>query len=76
MTGSILLGVGCFALGGLVGAFACMVLLVHAIVNNTKGMRDTVKQAIAKSEGMDRAERAMQSMQSMLDELKAKKVQP
>ena len=73
MTGSILLGVGCFALGGLVGAFGCMVVLTHAIVNNTKGIRDTVKQAITKSEGMDRADRAMQSM---LDELKAKKVQP
>ncbi len=72
MTGTILLGVGCFALGGLVGAFGCMVVLVHAIVNNTKGMRDTVKKAIAKSEGMDRADRAMQSM---IDELKAKKVE-
>jgi len=70
MTGSILLGLGCFALGGLVGAFGCMVLLVHAIVNNTKGMRDTVKKAISESEGMDRADRAMQSM---LAELKAKK---
>jgi len=70
MTGSILLGVGCFALGGLVGFFGCMVVLMHAIVNNTRGVRDTVKQAIAKSEGMDRAERAMQSM---LDEIKAKK---
>jgi hypothetical protein len=39
-------------------------------VNNTKGMRDTVKEAIAKSEGMDRAERAMETM---LAELKAKK---
>ncbi len=73
MTGSILLGVGCFALGGLVGFFGCMVVLVHAIVHNTKGMRDMVKKAIAESEGMDRADRAMQSM---LDELKAKKVQP
>ena len=73
MTGTILLGVGCFALGGLVGAFGCMVVLVRAIVNNTKGMRDMIKKAIAKSEGMDRADRAMQSM---LDELKAKKVQP
>ena len=70
MTGSILLGVGCFALGGLVGALAWMVVLVHAIVNNTRGVRDRVKKAIAESEGMDRADRAMQSM---LDELKAKK---
>jgi hypothetical protein len=70
MTGSILLGVGCFALGGLVGAFGWMVVLVHAIVNNTRGARDRVKKAIAESEGMDRADRAMQSM---LDELKAKK---
>jgi hypothetical protein len=72
MTGSILLGVGCFALGGLVGAFGCMVLVVHAIVNNTRGARDRVKKAIAESEGVDRADRAMQSI---LDELKAKKVQ-
>jgi hypothetical protein len=68
------IGIGeTLALGGLVGAFGCMVVLVHAIVNNTRGARDTVKQAIAKSEGLDRADRAMQAM---LDELKAKKVQP
>jgi hypothetical protein len=73
MMGQILLGVVCFTLGGLVGAFVWMVVLVHAIVNNTRGVRDRVKKAIAESEGMDRAERAMQSM---LAELKAKKVQP
>jgi hypothetical protein len=73
MTGSILLGVGCFALGGLVGAFGCMVVLAHSVAHNVKGVRDTLKKTIAKAEGIDRAERAMQSM---LDELKAKKVQP
>jgi len=72
MTGSILLGVGCFALGAVVGFYGCLVVTAHAIAHNTRGVRDTVEKAIKTSKGHDRAERAMQSM---LDELKAKKVQ-
>jgi hypothetical protein len=72
MTGTILLGVGCFALGGLVGFYSALILLAHSVAHNIKGVRDTLKKSIAKAEGMDRAERAMQAM---LDELKAKKVQ-
>ena len=70
MIGSILLGVGCFALGGMVGFFGGMVVVAHSIANNTRGVRDTVEKAIAKSKGYDRAERAMKAM---LAELKAKK---
>jgi hypothetical protein len=73
MTGTILLGVGCFALGGLVGFLGGMAVVAHSVANNVKGARDLMKKHIAKSKGMDRADRAMQSM---LDELKAKKVQP
>lgn len=70
MIGSILLGVGCFALGGLVGFFGAVAAFAHAIAHNTKGMRDTVKRNIAEAEKLDRAERAMESM---LAELKAGK---
>jgi hypothetical protein len=70
MTGTILLGVGCFALGGLVGFYSALLVLAHSVAHNVKGIRDMLKKAIAKAEGMDRAERVMQSM---LDELKAKK---
>ena len=72
MTGSILLGVGCFALGGLVGFYSSLIVLAHSVAHNVKGVRDMLKKTIAKAEGMDRADRAMQSM---LDEIKAKKVQ-
>lgn len=70
MMGSILLGVGCFALGGLVGFFGGIAATAHGIAHNTKGMRDTMKRNIAEAEKLDRAERAMESM---LSELKAGK---
>jgi hypothetical protein len=72
MTGSILLGVGCFALGGLAGFYSALLVLAYSVANNVKGIRDTLKNNIAKAEGMDRAERAMGAM---LAEPKAKKDQ-
>jgi hypothetical protein len=72
MTGSILLGVGCFALGGLVGFYSALLVLSHSVAHNVKGIRDMLKKAIAKAEGVDRTDRAMESM---LAELKAKKVE-
>jgi hypothetical protein len=70
MIGSILLGVGCFALGGLVGFFVGMAVVAHAVANNVKGARDLMKKHIAEFEKLERAERAMGAM---LAELKAKK---
>lgn len=70
MTGSILLCIRGFALGGLVGFFGCMVVTAHAVAHNTKGMRDTMRRNIAEAEKLDRAERVMESM---LSELKAGK---
>lgn len=70
MMGLILLGVGCFALGGLVGFFGGMAVVAHSVANNVKGARDLMKKHIAESENLDRAERAMESM---LAELRAGK---
>ena len=70
---SILLGVGCFALGGLVGFYGAIASIAHCIGHNTKGLRDKLKKDIARAEDMDRAERAMEAM---LAELKAKKEAP
>jgi hypothetical protein len=49
MIGSILLGVGCFALGGLVGFFVGMAVVAHSVANNVKGARDLMKKHIAES---------------------------
>ena len=62
MIGSILLGVGCFAFGGMVGFFGAQAAISYAALHNTNGFRDTLKKNIAKAEDMDRAERAMESM--------------
>lgn len=70
MMGSILLGVGCFALGGLVGFYGAIASIAHCIGHNTKGLRDKLKKDIARAESLDRTERAMESM---LAELRAKK---
>lgn len=69
MMGSILLGVGFFALGVVIGFFFGMAVVAHSVANNVKGARDLMKKHIAESEKLDRAERAMESM---LAELKAK----
>jgi len=70
MMGLILLGVGCFALGGLVGFFGAVAAFAHAIAHNTKGFRDKLKKDVARAESLDRAER---TMEKMLAELKSGK---
>lgn len=70
MMGLVLFGIGCFALGGLLGFFVGLAMVAYGIAHNKKGVRDTVERAIAKSKELDRVERTMEAMLAKLKDTK------